>query len=56
MKFHLSINMEGVPAIPDYTYVDSNDANYERGHRLMTEDANAIIRGSVDPEHYNSGS
>lgn len=48
MKFYLSMDMEGVTALPDYTYVNSNEANYERGRRLMTEDANAIIRGSVD--------
>ena len=48
MKFYLSMDMEGVTALPDYTYVDSAEANYERGRRLMTEDANAIIRGAVD--------
>ncbi|WP_394121407.1 M55 family metallopeptidase [Planococcus donghaensis] len=48
MKFYLSMDMEGVTALPDYTYVDSKENNYERGRRLMTEDANAIIRGSFD--------
>lgn len=43
MKFYLSMDMEGVTALPDYTYVDSAEPNYERGRRLMTEDANAII-------------
>ena len=48
MKFYLSMDMEGVTALPDYTYVDSAEANYERGRRLMTEDANAVICGAVD--------
>lgn len=48
MKFYLSMDMEGVTALPDYTYVDAKEKNYERGRRLMTADANAIIRGSVD--------
>ena len=46
MKFYLSMDMEGVTALPDYTYVDSKEANYERGRRLMTGDANAIIQGA----------
>ncbi len=37
MKFYLSMDMEGVAALPDYTYMDSNEANYARGRRLMTE-------------------
>ncbi|ALS76278.1 aminopeptidase [Planococcus rifietoensis] len=48
MKFYLSMDMEGVTALPDYTYVDSKEANYERGRRLMTGDANAIIHGAFD--------
>lgn len=43
MKFYLSMDMEGVTALPDYTYVESEELNYERGRRLMTQDANAII-------------
>lgn len=50
MKFYLSMDMEGVTALPDYTYVDSTEANYERGRRLMTEDANAIICGAFMAE------
>ena len=46
MKFYLSMDMEGVTALPDYTYVDSEENNYERGRRLMTQDANAIIDGA----------
>lgn len=48
MKFYLSMDMEGVTALPDYTYVDSTQHNYERGRRLMTQDANAIITGAFD--------
>ncbi|WP_203332196.1 M55 family metallopeptidase [Planococcus beigongshangi] len=46
MKFYLSMDMEGVTALPDYTYVDSKEHNYERGRRLMTQDANAVITGA----------
>ncbi|MGE6368849.1 M55 family metallopeptidase [Planococcus kocurii] len=48
MKFYLSMDMEGVTALPDYTYVDAKEKNYERGRHLMTADANAIIHGLVD--------
>lgn len=48
MKFYLSMDMEGVTALPDYTYVMSSELNYERGRRLMTQDANAIIHGAYD--------
>lgn len=46
MKFYLSMDMEGVTVLPDYTYVDSSEHNYERGRRLMTQDANAVIEGA----------
>lgn len=46
MKFYLSMDMEGVTALPDYTYVDWQEHNYERGRRLMTQDANAIINSA----------
>lgn len=46
MKFYLSMDMEGVTALPDYTYVHSQEKNYERGRRLMTQDANAVINGA----------
>ena len=48
VKFYLSMDMEGVTALPDYTYVDSREHNYERGRRLMTQDANAIIQGAFE--------
>lgn len=48
MKLYLSMDMEGVTALPDYTYVDSTENNYERGRRLMTADANAIIHSAFD--------
>lgn len=48
MKFYLSMDMEGVTALPDYTYVISKEPNYERGRRLMTQDANAIIHGAFE--------
>lgn len=48
MKFYLSVDMEGITALPDYTYVDSKEQNYERGRRLMTAEANAVIRSAFE--------
>ncbi len=45
MKYFISIDMEGITGLPDYTFVDSSKHNYERARRIMTEEANAIIEG-----------
>lgn len=36
--------MEGITGLPDYTFVDSSKHNYERARKIMTAEANAIIR------------
>lgn len=43
MKIYLSVDMEGISGIPDYTYVDSSKHNYERARRIMTEETNYVI-------------
>ena len=43
MKLYLSVDMEGISGIPDYTYIDSAKHNYERGRRIMTEETNYVI-------------
>ena len=45
MKFFISVDMEGITGLPDHTFVDSNQHNYERARRIMTNEANAIIEG-----------
>ena len=48
MKIYLSVDMEGITGLPDYTFVDSARHNYERARRIMTEEANAIIHAAFD--------
>ncbi|SEQ08786.1 M55 family metallopeptidase [Piscibacillus halophilus] len=43
MKLYMSVDMEGITGLPDYTFVDSQLHNYERARRIMTEEANHII-------------
>ncbi|SIT87185.1 M55 family metallopeptidase [Edaphobacillus lindanitolerans] len=47
MNIYLSVDMEGITGIPDYTFVDSSAHNYEIGRELMTADANAVIEGAL---------
>ncbi|KHE67959.1 M55 family metallopeptidase [Halobacillus sp. BBL2006] len=50
MKLYLSVDMEGITGIPDYTFVDSSKHNYERSRRIMTEEANHVIRTAYSNE------
>ncbi|WP_010648342.1 M55 family metallopeptidase [Oceanobacillus massiliensis] len=43
MKLYLSVDMEGITGIPDYTYIDSSQHNYDRARRIMTEETNYVI-------------
>lgn len=47
LKLFLSVDMEGITGLPDYTFVESNKHNYERARRIMTQEANAIIEGAL---------
>lgn len=47
MKLFLSVDMEGITGLPDYTFVDSSKHNYERARRIMTQEANAIVEGAL---------
>ena len=47
MKLFVSVDMEGITGLPDYTFVESNKHNYERARRIMTQEANAIIEGAL---------
>ncbi|WP_227394687.1 M55 family metallopeptidase [Jeotgalibacillus aurantiacus] len=48
MKVYLSVDMEGITGLPDYTYVSSNEKNYERGRMIMTREANAVIEAAFE--------
>lgn len=50
MKLYLSVDMEGITGLPDYTYVDSREHNYERARKIMTEETNYVIESA-----FNSG-
>lgn len=43
MKLYVSVDMEGITGLPDYTYVDSNKHNYERARKIMTDETNYVI-------------
>ncbi|MEK3977169.1 M55 family metallopeptidase [Psychrobacillus sp. FSL K6-1267] len=47
MKLFISVDMEGITGLPDYTFVESNKHNYERARRIMTQEANAIVEGAL---------
>ncbi|MFG6115165.1 M55 family metallopeptidase [Halobacillus sp. MO56] len=46
MKLFLSVDMEGITGLPDYTYVDSSELNYDRARRIMTEETNYVIEAA----------
>lgn len=46
MKLYLSVDMEGITGLPDYTYVDASEKNYERARRIMTEETNHVIEAA----------
>lgn len=43
MKYFLSVDMEGITGLPDYTFVSQSENNYEHSRKIMTDEANAII-------------
>ncbi|WP_047981145.1 M55 family metallopeptidase [Ornithinibacillus contaminans] len=43
MKLYLSVDMEGITGLPDYTYVSSSQHNYERARKIMTDETNYIL-------------
>lgn len=48
MKIYLSVDMEGVTGLTDPEEMHAGGRGYERGCELMTEDANAAVRGAFD--------
>jgi D-amino peptidase len=43
MKLYISVDMEGITGMPDYTYVLANEHNYERARKIMTDETNYVI-------------
>ncbi|WP_066301832.1 M55 family metallopeptidase [Bacillus sp. FJAT-29937] len=48
MKLYISVDMEGITGLADYTHVDSSKHNYERSRKIMTEEANHVITAAFD--------
>lgn len=48
MKLYLSVDMEGITGIPDYTFVDSSQHNYERARKIMTEETNHVLHTAYE--------
>ena len=48
MKIYISVDMEGISGINCPDFVLSAGKHYAEGQRLMTQDANAAVRGAFD--------
>jgi len=46
MKLFISVDMEGITGLVDYTQVDSRKHNYERSRIIMTDEANAVVESA----------
>ncbi len=43
MNLYISVDMEGISGLVDHSHVDSRLHNYERGRKIMTQEANAVV-------------
>ncbi|MGG0720185.1 M55 family metallopeptidase [Robertmurraya massiliosenegalensis] len=50
MKLYMSVDMEGITGLVDYTHVDSTKHNYERSRLIMTEEANHVINTAFEQD------
>lgn len=48
MKIYISVDMEGISGLVDQTHVDSRMHNYERGRKIMTDEANGVITAAFE--------
>ncbi|WP_047983776.1 M55 family metallopeptidase [Ornithinibacillus californiensis] len=46
MKLYLSVDMEGITGLPDYTFVSASMHNYERARKIMTDETNYVIEAA----------
>ncbi|GGA64384.1 M55 family metallopeptidase [Ornithinibacillus halotolerans] len=50
MKLYLSVDMEGITGLPDYTYVSASLHNYERARKIMTDETNYVVDAAFESE------
>jgi D-amino peptidase len=48
MKVLVAVDMEGISGVVHWDHVDSQHEEYSRFRKLMTDDANAAVRGAFD--------
>ncbi|BAC14927.1 M55 family metallopeptidase [Oceanobacillus iheyensis] len=48
MKIYISVDMEGITGLPDFTFVDAKSHNYERSRKIMTKEVNYVIQAAFD--------
>ncbi|MEH6941408.1 M55 family metallopeptidase [Bacillus sp. JJ722] len=48
MKLYMSVDMEGITGLVDYSHVFSDKHNYERSRKIMTNEANAVITSAFE--------
>lgn len=48
MRVFISIDMEGISGIVDWSEVDRNSSEYSFARKLMVGDLNAAIKGAKD--------
>jgi D-amino peptidase len=48
MKLYLSVDMEGITGLPDYTYVSASMNNYERARKIMTDETNYVVGAAFE--------
>ncbi|WP_163969513.1 M55 family metallopeptidase [Oceanobacillus halotolerans] len=46
MKLYISVDMEGITGLPDYTFVDRHMHNYERARKIMTDETNYVVESA----------
>lgn len=48
MTLYLSVDMEGITGLPDYTYITSSEHNYEYARKIMTEEVNVVVEAALE--------
>lgn len=48
MKLYMSVDMEGITGLVDFSHVFSDKHNYERSRKIMTDEANAVITSAFE--------
>ena len=48
MKIYISVDMEGITGVVDWSETERPNADYERFRRIMTDEVNAAVAGAVE--------